>query len=174
MSILQKGIEEAIAAIEVINEENKTQVCTLDIYGRIDDNYKDRFKRVISEASDSIKYKGSVDYDKSVEVLKDYYALLFPTHWHGEGFPGTIIDAFSAGIPVIASDWNSNGEIITDGENGILYPSDKVKSLKYAIEFLVENNQMVKNMKTECLKCAVRYKPDIYISKIIKTIERTR
>ncbi|MFR3494185.1 MAG: glycosyltransferase [Blautia sp.] len=52
-----------------------------------------------------IRYKGMVPFNQSTEVLKNYDALLFPTYYEGEGFAGTIIDAFAAGLPVIASDW---------------------------------------------------------------------
>ena len=30
--------------------------------------------------------------------------MLFPTYWHGEGFPGIVIDAFVAGLLVVATD----------------------------------------------------------------------
>ena len=40
----EKGIETAIEAIESINKESNRMICTLDIYGRIDEGYKDRFK----------------------------------------------------------------------------------------------------------------------------------
>jgi glycosyltransferase involved in cell wall biosynthesis len=51
------------------------------------------------------------------KVLRDYFALLFPIYYIGEGFAGTAIDAFSAGVPVIASDWKYNSEVIKEGIN---------------------------------------------------------
>lgn len=63
-----------------------------------------------------IRYGGSVPFDKSVNVLKDYFALLFPTYYEGEGFAGTLIDAYSAGAPVIviAFDWKYNSELVNE------------------------------------------------------------
>ena len=106
----EKGIETAINAIQSVNAETERTVCTLDIYGRIDDGYKNQFEKVMGQTTMAIDYKGMVPYDQSVEAIKKYYALLFPTYWDGEGFPGTIVDAFSAGIPVVGTDWNCNGE----------------------------------------------------------------
>lgn len=123
----EKGIEDAIDAIESINEEAGKEICSLDIYGRIDDGYVERFEKVLKQVTNAIQYKGMVPYDKSVDAIKDYYALLFPTYWKGEGFPGTIVDAFSAGLPVIATNWNCNGEIVSDRVNGILYPNEEIK-----------------------------------------------
>lgn len=41
----------------------------------------------------AVEYKGLVPYDQSTKYLKQYFALIFPTFFSGEGFPGTIIDA---------------------------------------------------------------------------------
>lgn len=166
----EKGIETAIEAIESINREAKREVCSLDIYGRIDSGYKERFDNVMLGVTKSISYKGTVSYEQSVEVIMGYYALLFPTFWDGEGFPGTIVDAFSAGLPVIATDWNCNSEIIENEKNGILYPNNEIKNLKDAIKWLINNNTKIQEMKKNCLDSAKKYNPDKYIQQIINAI----
>lgn len=168
----EKGIEIAIEAIEKINADNQRNICELDIYGNIDDAYKENFENIMKNVSDAIRYKGCVPFDKSVETIKDYYALLFPTYWMGEGFPGTIIDAFSAGIPVIASDWNCNNEIIENNKNGILYPNDDIKNLEEAIKSLIINVDKIEILKQKCAESAKIYLPDIYIERIYNTITK--
>ena len=168
----EKGIEDAIKTIEEINEEAGRTICKLDIYGRIDDGYVKRFDEILQRVTSAICYKGMVPYDKSVDAIKDYYALLFPTHWNGEGFPGTIVDAFSAGIPVIATDWNCNGEIVDDGINGILYPNEEIKTLKDAIICIIKNNCEMIAMKKQCIKTAKKYQPDMYVKRIVERIEK--
>lgn len=167
----EKGIEEAIKAIEKINEEAGRIICNLDIYGRIDEGYAKYFDELLQRVTSAVCYKGMVPYDKSVDVIKDYYALLFPTYWSGEGFPGTIVDAFSAGIPVIATDWNCNSEIVNNGINGILYPSKEIKSLKEAIISLIRNKNKIIEMKKQCIETAKKYQPDKYIKQIIEEIK---
>ena len=39
----EKGIEDAIEAVKTIKEKSKEIIYTLDIYGQIDENYKERF-----------------------------------------------------------------------------------------------------------------------------------
>ena len=68
----EKGIEDAIDAIESINEEAGKEICSLDIYGRIDDGYVERFEKVLKQVTNAIQYKGMVPYDKSVDAIKDY------------------------------------------------------------------------------------------------------
>ena len=162
----EKGIEDAIDAVESINNEKKEIICTLDVYGLIDPAYKEAFQEKLSVSSNAISYCGVVEFDKSVETIRDYYALLFPTTWRGEGFPGTIVDAFFAGLPVIATDWNSNSEIIKNLQNGIIYPNNKMKSLIDCIKWIILHTEEHHEMKVECMNSAKRYKPDIYIELI--------
>ncbi|WP_019679566.1 glycosyltransferase family 4 protein [Ruminococcus flavefaciens] len=168
----EKGIETAIKAIEEINREKGYEFCTLDIYGAVDNAYKKRFNAITAKTGKAISYCGLVPYDKSVDVLKDYYALLFPTYWKGEGFPGTIVDAFSAGLPVVASDWNSNKEIISHCINGLLYPNVKIASLKDGIKNLIDNTDMVMKMKLNCIRDAKKYQPDSYVNYIVSVLAR--
>lgn len=167
----EKGIEEAIDAIEEINRDAGREICRLDIFGRVDDGYQERFSQIMEHVGGSIRYMGTVPYEKSVEAIKDYCALLFPTFWDGEGFPGTIVDAFSAGLPVIASDWNCNGEIISNKRNGLLYPSEEYSNLKTAILWMVQHRTQITQMKNICIKTASNYQPERHMGKIIKEIE---
>ena len=167
----EKGIEDAIDAVECINNENNAIICTLDIFGLIDSGYSEAFKNKLSESSKAIRYCGVVDFDKSVETICDYYALLFPTKWRGEGFPGTIVDALSAGLPVIATDWNSNKELIHNMVNGIIYPNSELQSLIECIRWIISHPVEHKLMREKCIQFAVQYQPDAYIEKIIKEIE---
>lgn len=166
----EKGIEDAIKAIESINEEAEKEICSLCIYGHIDEEYAERFEKLMQRVTNAIQYKGMVSYDKSVDTIKDYYALLFPTYWDGEGFPGTIVDAFSAGLPVIATDWNCNAEIVENKKNGILYPNKEIKNLTEAIRWMLNNKDSINNLKSNCLSAAQKYQPDEYIKKIVNMI----
>lgn len=167
----EKGIEDAIAAVEAINKKAGQCLCTLDIYGMIGDGYDRRFAQLMDEASDAIRYRGVVPYDKSVETIKDYYALLFPTYWDGEGFAGTIVDAFSSGLPVIATDWNSNAEIVENGVTGLLYPSQEHQDLEAAIRWCIQDPDSVWEMKKNCVRAAKSYQPEQHIKRIMDEIQ---
>lgn len=166
----EKGIEDAVNTIKKINEEAKETRCTLDIYGQIDSGYEQKFEELQKEFPEYIKYCGCVDAQKSGEVLKSYYALLFPTFYSGEGFAGTVIDAFAAGIPVIASDWRYNAEIVENMKSGIVYPHKNVEELKKSILTLINDTSLVEKMKAYCVQEAKRYLPETVISILLENI----
>lgn len=170
----EKGIEDAVFTVEKINQEAGKTVCALDIYGKVDEGYETRFAELMAGVSDAVTYRGIVPFDKSVEAIKEYYALLFPTYWRGEGFAGTIVDAFSAGLPVIATDWNCNGEIVENGVTGLLYPSAQYQSLEEAVCWVIENPAAVGRMKKQCVQAALGYQPEKFMDEIVKTIETGR
>ena len=96
----EKGVEDAINAIKKVNEKKGYRVAQLDIYGPIESEYKERFNQVLVEGGGYSNYCGVVSPNDSVKILREYYMLLFPSFWKGEGMPGTVIDAFSAGLPI--------------------------------------------------------------------------
>ena len=50
-----------------------------------------------------------------------------------EGISNTILEAMASGLPVIASAVGGNGELVRDGQSGLLFPSDDVQALANAI-----------------------------------------
>jgi hypothetical protein len=70
-------------------------------------------------------------------VLKDYFALLFPTHFYTEGIPGTVIDAYAAGIPVISAKWESYSDVIDEGVTGIGYKDGAERASRHGV-YLVD------------------------------------
>lgn len=161
----EKGIEDAVEAVKVVNEKYGRTVYTLDIYGQVDTEQTKWFEDLKASFPDYVRYKGLVAYDKSVEVLKDYFALLFPTYYNGEGFAGTLLDAMSAGVPVIASDWKCNSEVIVQNETGILVSPKNVTALAQALESTLSRHW--NEMKRACIDEAQKYAPDAVIQVIL-------
>lgn len=166
----EKGIEDAIRAVENINMEYGKTVCILDIYGQIEEKYKDKFNTLEEDFPKYINYKGVVEYNDSVNILKDYYALLFPTQFKTEGIPGTIIDAYAAGLPVIAKRWNAAEEIIDHNRNGIIYPNDNFLSLEDSIKWMINNIDKHMEMRYQCINKACEYDADKVIDSFIEML----
>lgn len=153
----EKGIELAINAVEQINREAGEIIVELTIYGKIEDDYTHNFKLIMDNATKAIKYGGIVDYDKASEELSKYFMLLFPTTFEGEGFPGTIIDAYSSGIPVISSDWKFNPELIESGWTGYVYDHNRPEELLGFIRKAIDNPDEIDAMRKNSIVEAKKY-----------------
>lgn len=156
----EKGIEDALEAIKIYNGKAGHSVVYLDIFGQIDSKQTEWFHNLMEQQPNYISYKGCVGFNHSVRVLKNYYALLFPTYYEGEGFAGTIIDAFSAGLPVIASDWHDNAEIVENEETGIIVAPHSPQQIAKALELLIQDQQLMSRMKHKCIKAAQGFTPN--------------
>ena len=162
----EKGIEDAIYAVKKSNETLGHKAFTLDIYGLIQKGQEQWFEQLMSRQPEEIRYCGIAPFDKSTEVLGRYFALLFPTHFHTEGFPGTIIDAMSAGVPPIASDCPSDKELIADGKTGLLFPLGNADQLADILVQCAAHPASINDMRPLCLNKAGEYQPE----KVIKAL----
>lgn len=156
----QKGIEDACAAIISTNSSAGRTVFTLDIYGQIDDAQTEWFHLLRNRFPTYIRYMGAVPYEKSVDVLKHYYALLFPTRYYTEGIPGTILDAYAAGIPVISSRWESFSDVVDEDIVGIGYRFGDVQDLTRVLNSVAQTPELLNAMKLACIQKACCYTPE--------------
>ena len=166
----EKGIEDAIDAVESVNAHFGRTVYTLDIFGQVDDEYKERFSQLEKSFPDYISYGGAIEANKSVETLKSYFALLFPTYYKGEGFAGTLIDAMSAGVPVIASDWKYNSEFVVPGKTGVTIENCNAERLAEELINIAAAPEKWNSMRLSALKELEKYKPDIAARPLIDRI----
>ncbi|NAR17274.1 glycosyltransferase [Acinetobacter haemolyticus] len=90
----------------------------IDVYGPIFQEYKEEFFNKVNSAS--VEYKGVLDPIDVYKTLTQYNLMLFPTKYYTEGFPGTILDSYIAGVPVIATNWLNAKEFVDDGETGYI------------------------------------------------------
>lgn len=155
----EKGIEDAVNAVKTVNEHFGRIVYTLDIYGQVDSAQTEWFNELKSTFPLYIKYGEFVPFDKSVEVLKNYFALLFPTYYEGEGFAGTLLDAMAAGVPVIASDWRYNPEIVNE-KTGYVYPVHDNHAFVTTLISVGNNSDLLLSKKSDCLKEAEKYRAE--------------
>ena len=167
----EKGIETAIQAVKKINSEYGKPMCSLTIYGAVDAGYVDAFEKLSETFGEDVLYGGLVPFSDSVSVLKNYYALLFPTFWTGEGFPGTILDAYASAIPVIASDWNYNRELVKHMNTGIIYPEGNMENLYDSVKWAIVHRGEMNMMRANCEKEYLQYKPENVIKVITEKLK---
>lgn len=169
--IEQKGITDAIQAVTDINREKGRKICELDIYGTIDASYKEKFLQLMKD-NEAVRYCGCVDSNNAVDVLKGYYCLLFPTKYQTEGIPGTIIDGFAAGVPVICADWVRCRQLVTDGKDGIVYPFNDYEELVKKMNYAMEHTDYIFELKKGCIDSYTKYRADVAVKPLLDELKK--
>lgn len=167
----EKGTNEAIEAIKAINRKNKRVICELDIYGTPQEDYKEEFYELVSDAGDYIHVHPYLDDTNAIDTLSEHYMMLFPTYYEGEGFPIAIIECLKSGVPVIASNWHFNSEVVIDGMTGTIYELNESGALESQIEWAIDHPDIILNMKQACLERAKLFELDQALNPIYQIIE---
>lgn len=112
-----KGIDILLKAWEQLAENApKLIVCGT---GPLDD-WCGKF---VAENRCNIELKGFVPNEEAKRIIGKSRALILPTQWY-EGFPMSIVEAYSVGTPVICSDLGNCGSVVEDGVTGWKFKQD--------------------------------------------------
>lgn len=171
----KKGIGTAVDIVTILNKKYGRKVFTLDIYGPVDPGEDEKwFTELQKSFTDAITYRGNAPFDKSVEILSGYFALLFPTQYFTEGIPGTIIDSYAAGVPVISSKWKSFSDVVDEGVTGLGFEFNKGGDLERIMEKVITNPSMIINLKQGCIRKANEFLPQNAIRPLIDRINERK
>ena len=156
--IKEKGISEIIQAANNLDDSY-----TVDIYGPLMHKHYD----IKDFDNTNVHYKGALSSDRVLSNLNRYDVVLLPSY--KEGYPGIIIEAYSLGIPVIATNLESISEIVDNYETGILVPPKDAKKLQEAIKFFDEENY--EKMSYSAYRKFDDFKSDVVTKKFIEIID---
>jgi glycosyltransferase involved in cell wall biosynthesis len=140
----QKGISHVFDLAEKFIL-NKVDI-SIDFFGQINNDDKDYFFHKVSLLS-NVCYKGSLEPSEIYDTLQEYDVLVLPTSFPDEGFPGSILDAYIAGIPVIVTNWKNLPEFVEEGRTGFLVDLNNISEMfNYCVK-LYENPRLLSQMK---------------------------
>jgi glycosyltransferase involved in cell wall biosynthesis len=108
---------------------------SIDIFGPLDEYTEDDIKE---RGMGRVRYCGFLTHAEVDTKLWEYDCLVLPTFHPSEGYPGVIAEAFTKGLPVIATNWLAIPEIVDD-ECGILIPPRDTAALVTAITALASD-----------------------------------
>jgi glycosyltransferase involved in cell wall biosynthesis len=122
--------------------------------------------------SNSVRLFGRSDHVANYLASADVFVM--PSRW--EGLPIALLEAMSAGLPVIATNVEGVDEVIVDGEQGLLVPVGNVDALVRAILQLLRDPAMRARMGLSSKqRIAERYSIDQmserYLALMVKLME---
>ncbi len=146
-----KGYEIVFRMAKYINGLLPVNSIIIDFYGPINKYDKVDFLKGLSKF-DFLKYKGILETKEINITLAAYDAMLFPTNYPGEGLPGTILDSYISGIPVVASDWRYNAELILHGQTGFIFDLNQEEEFYNYILKLYFDRDLLYKLKLNAYK----------------------
>lgn len=140
--VRDKGINELVAAFDRLHKEYDNT--RLVLVGPREDN----LDPVLPETLQRINLGDGIESVGSQKDVRPFYAqadaLVFPSY--REGFPNVVIEAGAMSLASIVTDINGSREIIIDGQNGIIVPSQDEEALYQAMKRFVEHPDEVETM----------------------------
>ena len=141
-----KGLDVLLKAIKLITSD----AVVLQVAGNGVDSYVESLK--INYADNRIKFLGRV---KPEEFLPTIHFLVGPSVWH-EPFGRVIIEAYSYGIPVIASDVGGMTELVSP-ETGFLFKAGDINQLACIIQKLIREKSRSTLSSDKCREKSLHY-----------------
>ena len=163
-----KGPLVLLDALKIIPQFRDEEV-TCDFYGPIHDEIRDEFMNRLKSVPNA-RYCGVAEAGTGPQLIAQYDALVLPTYYETEGHPGVLIEAMHAGVPVISTQVRTFPELITNGINGFLVPTQDSQHLAEAILLLAEHPKLRKKMGEANHLKGREFRADIVVAQLLKIV----
>jgi glycosyltransferase involved in cell wall biosynthesis len=104
------------------------------------------------------RFLGPLPRRQVLELFRAGDASLLSSAW--ENFPHTVVEALAVGTPVIATRTGGVGEVLRDGENGLVVEPGDVDALAGAIERFFADTELAAQLRANAAPSVADYAPD--------------
>lgn len=132
----------------------------IDFYGPIEIKDKVYFYQQLDKY-ENISYHGVLQPENIYETLNNYDLMVFPTRYFTEGLPGTVLDAYISGLPIVATHWKHATDFIIHEKTGFIVPfENSEKDFIDAVIKIYEDNDLLLKMKHNAHEQSLKYSSD--------------
>lgn len=140
-----------------------------DFYGPIHNEIHAEFLRGLASVP-NCHYCGVAEPGIGSQLISQYDALVLPTYYTTEGHPGVLIEAMQAGVPIITTQVRTFPELVTDGVNGFLVPTQDSHALADAIRLLAVDPALKKRMGTANYLKGLEFRAEAVVAQMLKIV----
>lgn len=157
--IKQKGLDWIFDLADYISEHKLQDKYSITFFGPETDEEKEYFESNVAKY-EFVEYRGPLQTEEIHETLSKYDVMLLPTHFYTEGLPGSIVDAYISGIPVIVTEWKHSHEFVDDGKSGFIVPFENGKQQMIdRVISLEKDRNLLRSMKANALIKRMEFAP---------------
>lgn len=144
----KKGFADLLTAVARLRRENVPVRLTLVGDGRLRRALKRQCRRL--GISDIVDMPGFLPHDGIEALMRSHDIFLMPSvqteNGDRDGIPNVIMEALSCRMPVIATDVCGIGEVVRDGETGLLVPQHDPRALAEGVRRLLADREAALRM----------------------------
>jgi glycosyltransferase involved in cell wall biosynthesis len=140
--IEHKGQRYLIEVVKILRDEGIN--VTLDLVGTGDalDRYQLLTRKL--NLTNSVRFLGYIPREKIAEYYHSADVFVLPSY--NEGMSLAILEAMSAGLPILATRHRGDSELIIEGNNGYTFPLGDLYYLANLIRQFVNNRKLIIQM----------------------------
>lgn len=127
--------------------------------------------RELAAADQRIKFWGKLSPEELEKNIWPMVDVLINPSKTSESFGMVVIEAYSHGVPVLASAIGALPELIKEGETGWLFRSGDKLDLKNKIINILGDQEQLVEYRQNCLTAAKKYSLDIYLNKLMEFVK---
>jgi glycogen(starch) synthase len=135
-----KGIDTAIRAMTKLVFDQGQVGMRMSLAGSGSTEYETYLRHLVTEAglTDYVTFLGWIPPEEMPKLLRKFDVLLLPSIWP-EPFARVVLEGMGSGLVVVATQTGGTVEILTDGENGLLFAPGSVEDLTQKITCLADD-----------------------------------
>jgi glycosyltransferase involved in cell wall biosynthesis len=120
----------------------------LDFYFVRQPGSEREFKKIEAQARRDrrVFFFPAVPPDRVPQTMAKYDFIAVPSRWLETG-PLVVLEAFSAGVPIIGANRGGIAELVQDGVNGLLFEADSPRSLADALKKVATNPTLLEALR---------------------------
>ena len=135
-----KGLDILIKSWQIL-VQRYNKVYPLRIFGRGDPD-------LLKQLANQLGIEGFVSFQGFVDNVRQHLldSCLFVLPSRAEGLSNALLEAMSLGLPCVATDVSGSEDLIQNGINGLLVPSEEPEALAKAVLFMLDNPDKAKEI----------------------------
>jgi glycosyltransferase involved in cell wall biosynthesis len=133
---------------------------------------KEQLKRRAAEhgISDRVSIPGFLSREKAEAIRKDAAVQIVPSVWY-ENAPSTILEAYSLGLPVLASDVGGLPEIVGPESGSVLFKMGDVEALgRLLIDTWNSRDALGERRRKARTTYETRFRPDVHVAQYLSLV----
>ena len=164
-----KGHMNILEAADILRKKDKKFKILIAGTGAFEDEVKARCREL--ELEDHVLFLGFVNDVSAVLSILD---VQLNASYGTEATSLSLLEGFSMGVPAVVSDYGGNPWLVTEGENGYIFPAKDSEALAECLERLIDAPETLDGMRENSKKVyEEKFTGEIFARNIEKVYEKT-